>query len=83
MKKIIIGEPKIVSQNPDVAILFEGWQDPYIRQRDGVLYVTFNSRRDCNETVGLAEQNPLYRSTDKGEKKKKVSDYEEFLKSNV
>ena len=83
MKKIIIGEPKIVSQNPDAAILFEGWQDPYIRQRDGVLYVTFNSRRDCNETTGLAEQNPLYRSVDMGETWEKVSDYEEFLKSGL
>ena len=83
MKKLVIGEPKIVSQNPDAAILFEGWQDPFIRQKDGVLYVTFNSLRDCNENIGTAHQNPVFRSADLGVTWEQISDFDEYLKAGT
>lgn len=67
MKKIVVSEPYIVYQGTDQPILKGGNQDPFIRCKDGVLYVRFNSRRDCPETFGMEDLNPIYCSRDLGE----------------
>ncbi len=66
MKKVIVHQPVIVAQSTTEPILFGGYQDPNIHCRDGVLYVRFNSRRDCHETFGLEDKNPVYKSFDEG-----------------
>lgn len=66
MRKITVHEPTVVAQSTTEPILFGGYQDPNIHCRDGVLYVRFNSRRDCHETFGLEDQNPVYKSFDEG-----------------
>lgn len=67
MRKVVLGEPVVVAQSTTAAILFDGYQDPFIRQKDGVLYVKFNTRRDCYQDHGKENANPTYRSVDKGE----------------
>lgn len=66
MKKITVHEPIIMAQSTTEPILFGGYQDPDIRCSEGVLYVRFNSRRDCPETFGLEDKNPVYKSFDEG-----------------
>ena len=72
MKKIILGEPVLVAQDTEQPVLFGGYQDPNIRRsEDGTLYVRFNARRDSWLTFGEEEKNPVYRSTDGGERDRK------------
>ena len=44
MKKPIIGERIVVSQSTTEAIRAGGWQDPEIKNSDGVLYVRFSGK---------------------------------------
>lgn len=67
MKKIIVEKPVIVTQSTTEPILWGGYQDPKILcDENGDLYVRFNSRRDCPETMGIEDQNPVYCSHDQG-----------------
>ncbi len=66
MKKVVVDEPLIVYQGTDQPIMHGGNQDPLIKCKDGVLYVRFNSRRDCPETFGMEDANPVYSSADEG-----------------
>ncbi len=68
MKKLTVHEPVIVSQSTTEPILWGGYQDPKILCGDDkTLYVTFNSRRDCPETIGFEDLNPVYSSNDGGQ----------------
>jgi len=66
MSKVIVDEPLIVYQGTDQPIMHGGNQDPFIKCKDGNLYVRFNSRRDVPETFGLEDRNPIYSSSDMG-----------------
>ncbi len=46
--------------------MWGGCQDPLIKIKDGVIYIRFNARRDCAETMGLEDKNPVYCSNDGG-----------------
>lgn len=68
MRNVSIGEPIVIAQSTSEPILFGGYQDPYIRcNAKGELFVRFNSRRDCHETWGQEDHNPVYKSVDSGE----------------
>jgi hypothetical protein len=64
MKKLVIGEPVIVSQSTTEPIRHGGWQDPEIRCKDGVLYVRFSGVMDDFENRDRENKNPVYKSTD-------------------
>lgn len=67
-KSVKTDKPVIVSQSTTEPILHGGWQDPkIICDEKGILYVSFNGRRDCPETLGLEDKNPVYRSVDMGQ----------------
>ena len=67
MKKVIVSDPVILAQSTTEPVMFGGYQDPHIRQKDGVLYIRFNARRDSVETFGLEDANPVYKSLDGGD----------------
>ncbi len=64
MKKLVIGEPVIVSQSTTEPIMHGGWQDPEIRCKDGVLYVRFSGVKDDFENHDRENKNPVYKSID-------------------
>lgn len=66
MRKLILGEPVVISQSTTAPVFRGGHQDPKIREKDGVLYVKFYSRRDCFQDHGKNDANPTYRSVDEG-----------------
>lgn len=66
MKKIKIEKPSVVAQSNTEPILWGGYQDPHILCDDGVIYVRFNGRRDCPETMGYEDKNPVFLSRDMG-----------------
>ncbi|MBO5224102.1 MAG: exo-alpha-sialidase [Clostridia bacterium] len=66
MKKLVIGEPVIVSQSTTEAIRAGGWQDPEIRCSNGVLYVRFSGVRDEYENHDRENRNPVFKSVDCG-----------------
>ena len=72
MKKIVIGEPVIVSQSTTEPIVHGGWQDPEIRCKDGVLYVRFSGVKDDFENRDRENLNPVYKSID-GKRWEKVA----------
>ena len=67
MKKVTVSDPVILAQSTTEPVMFGGYQDPHIRQKDGVLYIRFNARRDSVETFGLEDANPVYKSLDGGD----------------
>jgi hypothetical protein len=67
MKKIILGEPVVISQNTTEPIMHGAWQNPLIRYNDGVLYVRFKGVKDSYENQDEANKNPVFRSFDGGE----------------
>ncbi len=66
MRNVIIGEPIIVAQSTTEPVFRGGYQDPQLRQKDGVLYLNFNGRKDCHADHGKEDRNPTYRSADGG-----------------
>lgn len=66
MRKVIVGDPIIVAQSTTEPVFKGGYQDPQLRQKDGILYLNFNGRRDCHEDHGKEDRNPTYRSVDGG-----------------
>ena len=66
MKKIILGEPVIISQSTTEPIMHGAWQNPLVRYNDGVLYVRFKGVKDCYENQDEANKNPVFRSLDGG-----------------
>lgn len=68
-RKIKVSDPVVVAQSTTEPVLFGGYQLPFIRcDKDGVLYVKFRgNRKDCPETVGKDEIDPIYRSRDMGQ----------------
>ncbi len=64
MKKLVIGDPVIVSQSTTEPIMHGGWQDPEIRCKDGVLYVRFSGVKDDYENRDRENKNPVYKSID-------------------
>ena len=76
MKKVTLHDPVILAQSTTEPVFKGGYQDPVIRiSADGVIYVRFSGRKDCLESFGLEETNPLYQSTDGGATWSKVSDH--------
>ena len=66
MKKITVKSTVEVASSDAEAIVWGGYQIPFIRYADGVLYVKFMGRRDCVETIGLEDLDPVYASYDGG-----------------
>lgn len=66
MRKIYLDKPVLVSQNPNEPMRAGGWQNPSIRNADGVLYIRFRGVKDAYENLDGANRNPVYRSTDGG-----------------
>ena len=75
MKKITLGDPIIVSQNPNEPIRAGGWQNPSIRNLDGVLYIRFRGVKDAYENLDGANRNPVYRSLDGGHTWEHIKDH--------
>ncbi len=68
MKTIKLHDPVIIAQSTTEPVFKGGYQDPIVRcAEDGTVYVRFNARRDCWETFGQEEANPVYKSTDGGD----------------
>lgn len=68
MKKVKIGEPKIIAQSTTEPIMWGGYQIPSIRCDEGVLYVKFMGRMDNIESYGKDEEkDPVFLSRDGGE----------------
>ena len=66
MKKIILGEPIIISQSTTEPIMHGAWQNPVVRYNDGALYVRFKGVKDSYENQDEANRNPIFRSLDGG-----------------
>lgn len=67
MRKVNIGEPIVVAQSTEEPVLFGGYQDPFIRCNEKKeLFLRFNNRRDCLETFGQENSNPILKSVDEG-----------------
>lgn len=66
MKKIVLGEPVIVSQSTTEPIRHGGWQDPMIRCHEGKLYVRFSGVMDLFVNDDPDKKNPLFCSEDQG-----------------
>ena len=66
MKKMILGEPVVISQNTTEPIMHGAWQNPVLRCHDGVLYVRFKGVKDSYENQDEANKNPVFRSFDGG-----------------
>ncbi len=82
MKKVTVSDPIIIAQSTTEPILFGGYQDPFIRVADDkTIYVRFNARRDCPETFGLEEANPVLKSTDGGVTWEKETDPKAYSKA--
>ncbi len=67
-RKVTVSQPVIVAQSTTERIMHGGYQAPFIRcDENGVLYIKFAGRRDCPETLGLDDKNPVYKSLDQGQ----------------
>lgn len=80
-RKVTVGEPVVVAQSTTEPILHGGYQIPWIQcDTNGDLYVRFNGRKDCPDTIGSEDKNPVYCSHDMGVTWER-SDYMGWLKS--
>ena len=82
MKKPIIGERIVVSQSTTEAIRAGGWQDPEIKNSDGVLYVRFSGVKDEYANHDREKNNPVFKSTD-GVKWERITDNPAFAWTNA
>ncbi|MCQ2450308.1 MAG: glycoside hydrolase, partial [Clostridia bacterium] len=81
MKKLVFGEPIVLAQSPTAAILFDGYQDPHIRSNQkGEIFVSYHVRRDCDETFGQEDNDPILKTTDGGKTWAPCTDISEWVK---